>query len=101
MPTSKSGFIVLDNLTTALSAVNRLIDTADEIDRPGLGKARREISDMIASAPDPQVQWAREILCTGGIDVNADKVEAVRELRSHAHGLGVLEAGILVNKAFQ
>ncbi|WP_037913615.1 hypothetical protein [Actinacidiphila yeochonensis] len=94
---SKSGFAVVDNLGVALAAVEDLVEGADEVERPGLERASREIARIIASSLDPRVQWAQRILAGAGVDAG-DMVAAVRALRSHASGLGILEAGVLVRR---
>ncbi|MFJ2954643.1 hypothetical protein [Streptomyces sp. NPDC087270] len=101
MAKTKPGFVVIDNLAMALAAIERLAATADGADLPGLQKACRKISEMVAASPDPRVQWALETLKEEKVNAQSDKIAAVRALRSRASGLGVLEAGIIVNKVVE
>ncbi|MFF7159355.1 hypothetical protein [Streptomyces sp. NPDC008139] len=80
--------------------IDGLIAAADDGDRPGLEKAAAAIRGFVAAAGDPQVKWARQALANSGIEAT-NQIDAVRELRSQAAGLGVLDAGILLKKVIE
>ncbi|MYS22170.1 hypothetical protein GA0115240_138547 [Streptomyces sp. DvalAA-14] len=90
---------MVDNLETALAEVSALLTAAEPGDRPGLQKAVAALSGLLARSPDPEVQWARQVLAAAGLDPATAQVEAVRALRAEAPGLGVLEAGILAKRS--
>ncbi|MFE3880158.1 hypothetical protein ACFXPX_37910 [Kitasatospora sp. NPDC059146] len=83
----------LDPLKAALRAA---LDTADQVEQPGLRRALRIVEDFVPAAAPTPVDWARNVLVHAGIDPRTAEVKAVRELRRAHPGLSLRDAVALV-----
>lgn len=95
----EANLIVLHDVDRVRTELQRALDTANNIDAPGLRLALNILEAAVASDTEVRTQWVMQVLESEAINPATNEMHAIRSLRQALPGLGLAAATQLVEEA--